>query len=160
MYRFLTLLLVFSLLPFQFGCDSSSSSLPSSSNLAHVEDDNDDMEAAIKKATVTFGYFEANWEKASSAGVKIGMDTTDDSVEHIWFSPTKIEGNKITARCMNEPVNIPNLKIGDERTVDKSRVSDWMILEGRKCFGGYTIRVLSKLEPENAPPFEFQDIPE
>ena len=61
--------------------------------------------------------------------------------------------------CANDPENIAGLRFGDVRTVDRSQVSDWMIMENGECYGGYTIRVLSELDPANAPPLKFVDYP-
>ncbi|MEM9660436.1 MAG: DUF2314 domain-containing protein [Planctomycetota bacterium] len=51
------------------------------------------------------------------------------------------------------------LNLGDTRTVARNDVTDWMIVVGNKCFGGYTIRVLAKRDPSAAPPLEFVDPP-
>ena len=117
------------------------------------------MNKAIETAKSTFNQFLKNWETmpGSSVSVKFGVPTSDDSIEHIWFQPTEITETSITGICGNDPANVPDLKLGDQRTFKRSEMSDWMILVGNKCYGGYTIRVLSKMEPENAPPFEFVD---
>ena len=38
-------------------------------------------------------------------------------------------------------------------------ISGWMIVVGEKCYGGYTIQVAMKNEPEAAPPFDFVELP-
>ena len=67
--------------------------------------------------------------------------------------------HEITGECANDPEKIPGLKLGDVRTVTRNDVSDWMIVVGNKCFGGYTIRVLAERDPDAAPPLEFVDPP-
>ena len=126
-----------------------------------VEDDDPEMINAIATAQQTFNFFEENWRTMDCDGhsLKFAMKTSDGGIEYIWFNPIQIEDDKITGRCANHPVNIPNLSVGDTRTVPRSDVSDWMIVKGKKCYGGYTIRVLAKRKPDVAPPLEFIDPP-
>ncbi|WP_246146477.1 DUF2314 domain-containing protein [Rubripirellula lacrimiformis] len=126
-----------------------------------VDDEDVAMNAAIAKAKETFAQFEQNWKRSGIEGtsVKFSMKTDDGEREHIWFTPITIDDEQITARCANDPRSVSGLKFGDVRTVNRSTVSDWMIMENGKCYGGYTIRVLSELDPESAPPLEFADYP-
>ena len=138
------------------GCDSESSSDP----VVNVEATDEAMNGAVEKAQQTFPQFLKHWKTmpSDSVGVKVGLSTSDDEVEHIWFEPITITDTEVSGICANDPNKIPNLKLGDKRTFGRSEVSDWMILVGDKCYGGYTIRVLSQMEPENAPPFAFLDL--
>ena len=117
------------------------------------------MEAAIKTAQKTFGQFLEKWDTMPNDGVsvKFGIPSSDDSLEHIWFQPTEITDSEITGVCGNEPARVPGLKLGDTRTFKRSELTDWMILDGTDCYGGYTIRVLARMEPENAPALNFVD---
>ncbi len=144
------------------GCSESPNSSSGGIGVIDVAGDDADMNAAIAKAQETFDFFEANWETMDSDGysVKFALPTADGQFEHIWFSPTKIAGNQVTGECANDPRGIPELKLGDVKTVDRSAVTDWMIVQGNKCYGGYTIRVLSKQSPEAVPNFTFVDPPE
>lgn len=143
------------------GCNNSPDGGTTARGVVNVEDDDSEMIAAIDTAKNTFEFFEKNWKTMESDGysLKFALPTTDGELEHIWFSPTKIQGDRITGECANDPANIPGLKIGDIRTVSRDDVSDWMIVVGNKCFGGYTIRVLAKRDPSAAPPLEFMDPP-
>lgn len=136
-------------------CDSPSSSDP----VVNVDSSNDEMQEAIATAKKTFSQFVDNWKTMPNDGasVKFGVPTSDDSVEHIWFEPTKITATEITGVCGNDPAKVPGLKLGDTRTFKRSELTDWMILDGTKCYGGYTVRVLTKMDPSNAPPLEFVD---
>lgn len=127
----------------------------------NVEDDDPEMVAAIQTARKTFGFFESNWKTMESDGysVKLAFPTHDGKLEHIWFKPTNIQGDQITGECANDPAKIPDLKIGNVRTVSRDDLSDWMIVVGNKCYGGYTIRVLAERNPEAAPPLEYVDPP-
>lgn len=131
--------------------------------VVHVEEDDAEMSAAIATAQETFGFFEANWKTMPNDGysLKFALPTghDDGALEHIWFSPTEINGDQITGECANDPENIPGLKLGETRTVARSDISDWMIVVGNQCYGGYTIRVLATRDPALAPPLEFVDPP-
>ncbi|MEM9411592.1 MAG: DUF2314 domain-containing protein [Planctomycetota bacterium] len=120
--------------------------------------DEPEMNAAISTARDTFPQFLANWKKLPNDGVsiKIAVPTDSGDAEHIWFNPTRITKDKITGTCGSKPVDVAELNYGEERTYDISKLSDWMIVIGKKCYGGYTIRVLAK-QPNFEPPFEFAD---
>lgn len=128
-----------------------------------VDFDKDDatMNAAMDQARATFGQFEENWqrEEVGVVSLKFKMETSAGEYEYIWFEPSEITASSVTGTCSNDPRDIPGLAFGDERTVDRSKVADWMIMENGKCYGGYTIRVMSERDPDNAPPLEFADYP-
>ena len=144
------------------GCSESPNSQSDGTGIIDVADDDAEMNAAIAKAQESFNFFEDNWETMDSDGysVKFALPTADGQLEHIWFSPTRITGNQVTGECANDPRGIPDLKLGDVKTVNRSKVSDWMIIDGDKCYGGYTIRVLRKQNPGAVPNFTFVDPPE
>ena len=125
----------------------------------NVDDSNVEMNKAIETARTTFPQFLKNWKSMPNDGasIKFGLPTKDGSVEHIWFEPIEINDDTVKATCGNDPVNVEGLKLGDVRTFKRSEITDWMILSGNRCYGGYTVRVLVKMEPENAPPLEFVD---
>jgi uncharacterized protein YegJ (DUF2314 family) len=150
------------------GCDSRSGDADKRSgggqtdlNFRAIQEDDAEMNSAIKSAQTTLQFFEKNWKTMPNDGysLKFAIRTSDGDLEHIWFAPTGIHGDQFTGECANEPVNVPGLKLHDVRTVSREAVTDWMIVVGRKCYGGYTIRVISKREPENAPPLIFVDPP-
>lgn len=141
------------------GCDIQRGLPDIPHRVVNVDTDDEAMNAAIAKAKETFHHFEANWMRADvdGCGIKLAMKTDTDGVEHIWFTPLEIEGDQITASCANDPESIPGLRFGDVRVVDRGNISDWMIMEREKCYGGYTIRVLAEQDPASVPPFQFAD---
>ena len=149
------------ILSINLGCENPPQRTGNQPPVVGVDSDDERMNLAMAKAKETFSKFEQNWTKPGldSASIKVAMETNSDGLEHIWFTPTKIEGDQITATCSNQPENIPGLSFGDVRTIDRSKISDWMIMEGSKCYGGYTIRVLAEIDPDNAPPFQFAEFP-
>ena len=124
-----------------------------------VDDSNVEMNKAIETARNTFAQFQKNWKTMPNDGasIKFGLPTKDGNVEHIWFEPIEITDETVKASCGNDPVNVDGLKLGDVRTFKRSEITDWMILSGARCYGAYTVRVLVKMDPENAPPLEFVD---
>ena len=148
-------LIVAAVFTVQFGCGSSSVRDP----VVKVDETNVEMQDAIDTARKTFDQFVKNWKSMRNDGVsvKFGLPTWDDEIEHIWFNPSEITDTEITGTCGNEPAKVAGLKYGDVRRFDRSELTDWMILQGDKCYGGYTIRVLSKMEPDMAPPLKFID---
>lgn len=129
--------------------------------IVDVDKDDATMNAAMDKARATLGQFEQNWQggNVGVASLKFKMETSTGDSEYIWFEPTEITQTSATGTCSNDPRDVPGLALGDERTVDRSQIADWMIMENGKCYGGYTIRVLSERDPDNAPPLEFADYP-
>ena len=114
-----------------------------------VESSDPEMVAAIERARSTFDFFTENYKTMENDGysVKFGLKTPDDDLEYIWFNPIEISGNEIKAACANEPVNLPGLKPGDVRTLKRSEVADWMIVVGKKCYGGFTIQFITAKIP-------------
>lgn len=130
-------------------------------SVINVESDDEEMNQAIEKAKATFYQFLENWQgEEVEYSLKFAMATSTDGVEHIWFNPLQIQDGTIVAVCANEPVNIPDLNYGDERVLGLSELSDWMIVKDGKCYGAYTLRVLTKLDPTLSERFEFADFDE
>ncbi len=107
-----------------------------------------DMEAAIAKAkgevstfieallapTPSQTYFSVKKPFPYNEGESVAY-------EHIWLSDVTYKDGIFTGLVGNEPMDT-DVKLGDEVTVAKEDVSDWMIIDGGKLVGGYTIRVL------------------
>jgi uncharacterized protein YegJ (DUF2314 family) len=49
----------------------------------------------------------------------------------------------VRGRLTNEPRGVPKLKIGDPVTVSIDQLNDWLYIDGRNRFGGFTSAVLS-----------------
>ena len=117
------------------------------------------MNTAIEKAKATLNLFFENYKTMENVGysLKFGLTTSNGSMEHIWFNPIEVDGDTITAECANAPRNIPGLKMGDVRDLKRDQITDWMIVSGNRCYGGYTLRVLAQRYPDNAPAFQYMD---
>jgi len=140
------------------GCNNAPTTSTQNPPVVSVEDSDKEMNAAMAKARETFNQFKAHWQDTGvQYSLKFALPTSEDGVEHIWFNPVEITGSQILAECANEPENILNLNIGDQKALDISNLSDWMIIDEGKCFGGFTIRVLASRDPSVAPTYEFVD---
>jgi uncharacterized protein YegJ (DUF2314 family) len=63
-------------------------------------------------------------------------------VEHIWATDIRYEDGRFSGRINNEPLDITRVRLGDSIDVTPDQVSDWMVVDGGRLVGGYTIRVL------------------
>ena len=119
-----------------------------------VETDDLEMNAAIDKARSTLPYF---WQHLANPGegeqrfsVKIQI-TDGDEVEHFWCGPVVGTASKAICNIDNDPQSVSNVQLGQEMSVEKEYVSDWMFMRGDKIIGGETIKVvLPRLPKEEA----------
>ncbi|MBA3936361.1 MAG: DUF2314 domain-containing protein [Planctomycetes bacterium] len=68
----------------------------------------------------------------------------EHGTEYFWLSDVTLKGDAFTGKIDNDPEIVKNVKIGDERTVPKAGIADWMYMKNRKMYGNYTLRVLLK----------------
>ena len=125
-----------------------------------VSSEDVEMNGAIERAKREFNFFADNWKTTKNCrySLKFELPNSVGGYEYIWFNPIEISGEIITAQCANAPDKVDGLKVGDVRQLNIKQLSDWMIVDGGKCYGGYTIRVLTKRRPNDKRPFEFVDI--
>jgi len=71
----------------------------------------------------------------------------ETNYEHIWLSDVTFKEGVFHGRVGNEPVDVKDVKLGDEATLQKSEASDWMFIEDGYLVGGYTIRILRDAMP-------------
>lgn len=111
-----------------------------------VNMDDPAMIAAIEDARSTLPKF---WEIKSAAniaysnfGLKVGLATHDNSLEHIWVANIDKSGDSISGTLENTPVDIPNKKYGDRVTFTEDQVTDWQYVYKGKLHGHYTTRIM------------------
>ena len=146
------LILTIALVP---GCEKKSTSPPRTSGglpVVDVQEDDADMTAAIEKARNTVDKFVTAMENPTPQqdgfSIKLLVEEGPKG-EPMWLSPVRLEGDEFVGVLNNEPLELKNVKIGDELRVPKSEISDWMYLDGGKMAGAYTLRVLmEKATPE------------
>ncbi len=107
---------------------------------------------AIEKAGYTLWYFESclkeNLPGQEYFCVKVRFEQ-DGHIEHLWLNePDFDEEGNLYGVVGNEPVNINKIKIGQKIGVDRSMISDWLIVESGCLVGGYTIRTIRESIPQ------------
>lgn len=112
----------------------------------YVASESDRMNWAIEKAGHTLHYFEdcLKHPKPNQNYFSIKVKIVDaHASEHIWLVDPEFdaEGN-LFGTIGNEPLDVKSVKIDQRIGINRSLVSDWMIIEQGRLIGGYTIRAL------------------
>lgn len=111
-----------------------------------VASESERMNWAIEKAGYTLHYFEESLRNPGPNqnyfSIKVKIVDGDHS-EHIWLVDPEFdsEGN-LFGTVGNEPLNVKSVKMDQRIGINRSLVSDWMILEKGRLIGGYTIRAI------------------
>ncbi|MEL6258702.1 MAG: DUF2314 domain-containing protein, partial [Pseudomonadota bacterium] len=99
---------------------------------------NDAMAAARETLPVFWDLFNANPDYQDAFNLKVGLPTTDGSLEHIWIDQLSYEGGSIKGVIANEPLELANgVQFGDVVEVTAAEVSDWTIWSEGKQYGGF-----------------------
>jgi uncharacterized protein YegJ (DUF2314 family) len=127
-------------------------------NIEMVTSDDPDMNAAIEQARSTLDEFIESLHSPSPTqvyfSVKAGFPY-DGTLEHIWLDDVSFDGQDFHGVLGNEPIYLDGLHLGDEVTVSTADVSDWMIVDGGRLLGGFTIHVLrSRMSDEERQQFD------
>lgn len=135
-------------------CDAAPAVQPSaqSDNVVPIATQDSEMNAAIAAARATLPQFEALLADGQLADsfpkVKVGLDSDDGSVEHIWVAEPQFSGDTIHGVLDNEPALLSGRHRGDAVSFRRDQVSDWSYVRDDRLFGNYTTRVmLPQLEP-------------
>jgi uncharacterized protein YegJ (DUF2314 family) len=117
----------------------------------HASSDDREMAQAVARAVESFKYLwrELTWEyrrivpALELSAIKAAFkDSEDGAVEHMWLSEIAFDGDVVTAKLLNSPNELTSVKEGNEITLGKDQIEDWMyVIEGR-VYGGFTIQVL------------------
>ncbi len=124
----------------------------SEDNVFYADNTDEVMNRAIEKARQTLGYFEESLRSPQpgqrSFSAKVRLEEGETS-EHLWLGDVKIdEDGSVFGTVSNEPVDLQNISLGSKVLVQGEDISDWMIVEGGRLIGGYTVRVYrDQLEP-------------
>lgn len=78
--------------------------------------------AVFAKATQEFEKYEF------PAIAKIAYATQSDNKEHLWFNIHGVKGDSLDGTLINEPFDIPSMKVGDRGLHPIERVSDWQVM--------------------------------
>lgn len=116
-----------------------------SSKVTSVEENDPQMNAAIQKARDKVDKFIAALQepKLGQEQFSVKMKLTDgDAIEHMWLSDIRYDGAAFHGLVANEPESLTNVKYGQEASVPRAEISDWMYLQDGKIVGAETTRVL------------------
>jgi uncharacterized protein YegJ (DUF2314 family) len=119
---------------------------PNEPDVFTIETENDKMNWAMEKARLTLHYFEDCLRKPRAEqdyfSIKVKIDD-NGIVEHIWLSEPNFddEGN-LFGIVGNVPIDVKSVSIGQNIGIDRTLISDWMIMEKGRLIGGYTIRAI------------------
>jgi len=115
-------------------------------DMMYVSNEDERMNWAIEKANLTLWYFEESLKNPQSYQVYFSIKVKiidGENGEHIWLTEPHFddEGN-LYGTIGNEPVDVTTVKLNQKIGIDRSLISDWMILENGRLIGGYTIRAI------------------
>lgn len=124
---------------------------PGQPPVTQVESDDPEMTAAIETARATVDQFIAALEtpqpSRSDFSVKVRIED-GDYAEHMWILPVRYENGEFHGTINNEPSGVTTVSLGDEVSVAKEEISDWMYVEDQKLIGGYTLRAIRASLPQ------------
>ncbi|MBB2147771.1 YegJ family protein [Pedobacter gandavensis] len=121
-------------------------------SLGYIPKEDERMNWAIEKARLTLWYFEEHLKRPKPGqdyfSIKV-MVKDQDRVEHLWLTaPDFDEEGNLYGRVGNEPIQVNNIKLGQQIGIGRSLISDWMIVEHGILLGGYTIRAVRDVLPD------------
>ena len=111
--------------------------------------DKSEMDAAIERAISEVDEFIAELKSGDSEGYAVKAPIEGGGqTEHFWLTDVTYKNGEFTGTINNEPGLVTTVKIGDEWTLGKTEISDWMYMRDGKMYGNYTLRPLLATMPE------------
>jgi uncharacterized protein YegJ (DUF2314 family) len=120
---------------------------PDQPDITYVPQGDPEMKQAENTARKTVGQFIAAMKspKPNQTDFSIKAEFKDgETKEFMWLNELHFDGVKFTGKLNNVPEAVKNLKLGDEVSVPKDQIADWMYAEDGDMVGGYSIRVLDE----------------
>ena len=137
----LTLLLA--MVALAIGCSSSPDTLIEGGY------DEAEMAAATERAIAEVDTFIADLESGRSENYAVKAPIEDSGeTEHFWLIGVTFANNQFTGTINNEPGMVSNVTMGQQYTLGKTEISDWMFMRDGKMHGNYTLRPLLATMPE------------
>jgi len=134
---------LFAMIVFAIGCSSRPDTLVEGGY------DEAEMAAATERAITEVDTFIADLKSGRSENYAVKVPIEDGGkTEHFWLSGVTFADNKFTGTIDNEPGMVSNVKMGQQYTVGKTEISDWMFMRDGKMHGNYTMRPLLATMPE------------
>ena len=118
------------------------------------------MNQAMAKARATIGEFVEGLDHPSqtqsSVALKVRVEE-GQAVEHLWLVSVTHTADSFTGLVNDQPLNLPNVRLGQSVSVPLDRVSDWLAVDQGHLIGGYTIRLLrSRMDAKERQQYDAQ----
>ncbi|MEM8670882.1 MAG: DUF2314 domain-containing protein [Planctomycetota bacterium] len=125
------------------GCDSKPETLVEGGY------DQSEMAAATARAISEVDEFLADFESGRSEDYAVKAPIEDNGeVEHFWLVDISFKDGRFTGRIGNDPGIVTNVTMGQQYSLGKTEISDWMFMRDGKMHGNYTLRPLLATMPE------------
>lgn len=112
--------------------------------------DEQEMDAAIARARSEVDTFVAELNNQTGTDHSVKAPITDDGqTEHFWLTDVTFADGQFTGTIGNDPGMVDNVKFGQQWTITKEEISDWMYMRDGRIHGNYTMRPLLKTLPED-----------
>jgi uncharacterized protein YegJ (DUF2314 family) len=122
-----------------------------SDKVVGVEADDELMTKAIAEARATvdefIGALEGQDPGDESFTVKVPVRDGDE-VEHFWLSNVSYADGEFTGAIDNDPQFVSNVRVGQQYSVAKEGISDWMYFHDGVAIGNRTLRAMFPRMPE------------
>ena len=142
--KLLTLLTYTALALASIGCSSKPETL------VEAGYDEAEMVAATQRAIDEVDSFIADLNSGRSENYAVKAPVEDaGQTEHFWLTGVSYANDKFTGTIGNEPGMVSNVKMGQEYTLGKTEISDWMYMRDGKMYGNYTMRPLLATMPDD-----------
>jgi uncharacterized protein YegJ (DUF2314 family) len=114
--------------------------------------------AAIAEARSSLSEFRLRCKEASETGALAFIKKEVRWGEHralLWLSPVRLVGDDFEGTVFEVPAEFDSLRTGQIMSVESDEVLDWMVNDGGRLHGGFSLRYQrSRLAPEKQPWFD------
>jgi len=119
---------------------------PNQADVVDVRNEDEKMNWGMEKARLTLHHFKNCLKQPRPEqqyfSIKVKIED-QGKVEHIWLTePSFDNDNNLFGVVGNEPIDVKSVKLNQKIGIEERSVSDWMIIEGGRLIGGYTIRAI------------------
>jgi uncharacterized protein YegJ (DUF2314 family) len=98
------------------------------------------MDAAIARARKETPAFLAALAKGDADSYSVKAPISEKGkTEHFWISDVTYQEGVFRGTIANEPGIVTHVKFGQAWTIKEGEISDWMVVQGERIHGGYTI---------------------
>lgn len=103
----------------------------------------EEMAAATGRAQAEVDEFIVELQSGNGENFAVKAPIEDDgAVEHFWLTDVVYADGKFTGQIGNDPGMVDNVTFGQDWTIEKGDISDWMFMRDGKMHGNYTLRPL------------------